>query len=39
MVNNKIKVAEAINKQANYLSQIVSKINEIIDHLNNKEEK
>ena len=34
MVNDEIKVAEAINKQANYLSDIVSTINEIIDKLN-----
>ena len=37
MVNDEIKVAEAINKQANYLSDIVSTINEIIDKLNEME--
>ena len=37
MVNDEIKVAEAINKQANYLSDIVSTINEIIDKLNKGE--
>ena len=36
MVNDEIKVAEAINKQANYLSDIVSTINEIIDYLEEK---
>jgi hypothetical protein len=34
MVNDEISVAEAINKQANYISDIVDKINEIIDKLN-----
>jgi hypothetical protein len=33
MVNDEISVAEAINKQANYISDIVDKINEIIDYL------
>lgn len=33
MVNDEISVAEAINKQANYISNIVDKINEIIDYL------
>ena len=37
MINDEIKVAEAINKQANYLSDIVSTINEIIDKLNEME--
>ena len=37
MVNDEIKVAETINKQANYLSDIVSTINEIIDKLNEME--
>ena len=33
MVKDEIEVANTINKQANYLSDIVSKINEIIDYL------
>lgn len=33
MVNDEISVAEAINKQANYISDIVDKINEIIDYI------
>lgn len=36
MVNDEIRVAEAINKQANYLSDIVSTINKIIDYLEEK---
>lgn len=33
-IKNEIEVVNTINKQANYLSEIVSKINEIIDKIN-----
>lgn len=36
-IKNEIEVANTINKQANYLSEIVSKINEIIDKINGGE--
>ena len=32
-IKDEIEIANAINKQANYISDIVSKINEIIDYL------